>query len=145
MGAESAPPAFGPRGGTDDRVTTSGPASKALGAVFKATHAQSDLGKKALYMSVHLAFGTATMALALLHWYSFAAHTLFVLAICLASVWNASGYYFTVFTQRYEAGLSSQVAKAVPAPPPAPAPAPAPAPESKLLGSMFGAKGTAMV
>ena len=103
-----------------DRVTTSGPASKALGAVFKAAHLESDLGKKATYMLMHLTFGTATMALALLHWYSFFAHTLFVLAIALASVWNASGYYFNHFTRKYEAGLSSQVAKvAGPSDPPA--------------------------
>lgn len=113
-----------------DRVTTSGPAAKALGAVFQATGAHSDLFKKAMYMSVHLAFGTATMALALLQWYSFVANTFFVLAIALASVWNASGYYFNHFTRKYEEGLSSQVAKVV-APDPAktaPAPAPAPAP-----------------
>ena len=91
---------------------------KALGAVFKATHASSDLGKKAMYMGVHLAFGTATMALALLYWFSFLAHTLFVLSIALASVWNASGYYFNHFARKYEEGLSSQVAKVV-APPPA--------------------------
>ena len=42
---------------------------QALGAVFKATDTNSDLGKKATYMVLHLAFGTATMALALLHWY----------------------------------------------------------------------------
>ena len=101
-----------------DRVTTTGPASKALGAVFKVTNSSSDLGKKATYMVMHLAFGTTTMALALLHWYSFIAHTLFVLAIALASVWNASGYYFNHFTRKYEEGLSSQVAKVV-APPPA--------------------------
>ena len=45
------------------------------------------------------------------------AHTFFVLAIALASVWNASGYYFNHFTRKYEEGLSSQVAKVV-APPP---------------------------
>jgi hypothetical protein len=36
-----------------------------------------------------------------------------VLAIALASVWNASGYYFNHFTRKYEEGLSSQVAKVV--------------------------------
>ena len=103
-----------------DRVTTSGILSKALGAVFKATHLESDLAKKTTYMLMHLLFGTVTMALALLHWYSFVAHTVFVLAIVLASVWNASGYYFNYFTRKYEAGVSSKVAKvAGPTDPPA--------------------------
>ena len=43
-------------------------ALQGLGAIFKATRADSDLGRKALYMSVHLAYGSATMALALLYW-----------------------------------------------------------------------------
>ena len=50
--------------------------------------------------------------------YSFVAHTFFLLSIALASVWNASGYYFNHFTRKYEEGLSSQVAKVV-APTPA--------------------------
>lgn len=83
-----------------DRVVSQGPPSKALKCVFSATGATSELAKKALYMMMHLLFGVVTMGLALSFWYSPIAHTAFILAICGASVWNASGYYFTVFAQR---------------------------------------------
>ena len=35
----------------------------------------------------------------------------FILAILTASIWNASGYYFSVFAQRYEASLAGKIAE----------------------------------
>jgi hypothetical protein len=58
------------------------------------------LYKKAVYMLMHLAMGVVTCGLATLFWHSRVAHSAFLLAICGASVWNAAGFYFTVFAQR---------------------------------------------
>jgi hypothetical protein len=58
------------------------------------------LYKKAVYMMMHLAMGIVTCGLATLFWHSRVAHSTFILAICGASVWNAAGFYFTVFAQR---------------------------------------------
>ena len=95
-----------------DRVTTSGPAAKVMSKGFALTGATHELSKRAVYMGSHLLFGVLTMALATLHWHSFAAHSLFALAICSASAWNASSYYFTHFATKYEAGIADQVRRA---------------------------------
>ena len=95
-----------------DRVTSQGPASKALLACFRFTGVRLELAKRALYMAMHLLFGVVTMSLAALHWRSFVAHSAFVFAICAASVWNASSYYFSVFATRYEQGLEEKVRRA---------------------------------
>ena len=68
-----------------DRVTSQGPASKALLTCFRLTGARHELAKRALYMATHLLFGVVTMSLAALHWRSFVAHSAFVFAICAAS------------------------------------------------------------
>ena len=92
-----------------DRVTSQGPASRALLACFKLTGARHELAKRALYMATHLVFGCVTMAIAILMWYSFIAHTAFVFAIGAASVWNASSFYFSVFARKYESSVEEIV------------------------------------
>ena len=62
-------------------------------------------------MLTHLIFGAFTMSLATLYFHSYMAHTAFVLAILTASIWNASGYYFSVFAQRYEKQLAEKIAE----------------------------------
>ena len=42
-------------------------------------------------------------------WKSFVAHTMFVMSICCASVWNASSYYFSHFAVKYEAQVEERV------------------------------------
>ena len=44
--------------------------------------------------------------------YSFVAHTAFALAICGASTWNASSYYFSHFARTYEASVDQRVMRA---------------------------------
>ena len=95
-----------------DRVTTAGPAAKVMSKGFALTGARHELSKRAVYMGSHLLFGVITMALATLHWHSFVAHSTFALAICSASAWNASSYYFTHFAVKYEAGIADQVRRA---------------------------------
>ena len=80
-----------------DRVSTSGPLSGLLRRLT-AHH----LVKKAVYISMHLVFGSATMLLATVFWRSRAAHVAFLIAICTASAWNASSHYFEVFSKKYE-------------------------------------------
>ena len=44
-------------------------------------------------------------------------HTAFLLTILTASIYNAAGYYFTVFSQRYEKGVDEQIKQAQLEPP----------------------------
>jgi hypothetical protein len=53
-----------------------------------------------------------TMGLATIYWYSYFAHSAFLVTIFAASVYNAAGYYFTVFAQRYEREVAETVSKA---------------------------------
>lgn len=80
-----------------------GSTSRVLHRMFRLFGVQTSrrLYKKAVYMLMHLAMGMVTCALATLFWHSRIAHSSFILAICGASVWNAAGFYFTVFTKRY--------------------------------------------
>ena len=95
-----------------DRVTTSGPAAKVMAKGFALTGARHDLAKRAVYMLSHLLFGVLTMSLAALHWHSYVAHSAFAIAICSASAWNASSYYFTHYAVKYEANIADQVRRA---------------------------------
>ena len=76
------------------------------------TGAQHELAKKAVYMLSHVIFGAVTMSLGALFWKSFVAHTMFVMSICCASVWNASSYYFSHFAVKYEAQVEERVREA---------------------------------
>ena len=80
-----------------DRVSTSGPLSGLLRRLT--VH---HLIKKAVYISMHLLFGSATMLLATVFWHSREAHIAFLVAIFTASAWNASSHYFEVFSKKYE-------------------------------------------
>lgn len=85
-----------------DRVTTQGMAAKGLQKVLSklkidTTH---DKFKKALYAGLHYGTGMITCALATLFWHSYTAHSAFLIAIAGASIWNASGFYFNVFSSR---------------------------------------------
>ena len=95
-----------------DRVVSAGPASKMLKLGNRLTGAQHELAKKAVYMLSHVIFGAVTMSLGALFWKSFVAHTLFVMSICCASVWNASSYYFSHFAVKYEAQVEERVREA---------------------------------
>ena len=93
-----------------DRVSQKGPLSKIIGAGGVLSGA-SLVVKRSLYMAFHLLFGTATMALAVLLWFSAAAHLCFVLAICSSSVWNAANFYFEQFAGEYEARIKLKLAQ----------------------------------
>ena len=95
-----------------DRVTTSGSTAKVLTKVFRSLGISAPLAQRAVYLMLHLLFGMVTMAIAVLHWYSMVAHTAFLVTVCTATVYNAATYYFSVFAQRYEAGVDNIVEKA---------------------------------
>jgi len=95
-----------------DRVTTSGPSAKIFRLLFRRSGVAGPLAQRAVYMSVHLVFGMVTMGLATIYWYSYFAHSAFLVTIFAASVYNAAGYYFTVFAQRYEREVAETVSKA---------------------------------
>jgi hypothetical protein len=86
-----------------DRVTTKGPIAPLLRSI-KARR----LVKKAVYMGIHLAFGIFTMTIATAFWHFYLLHVAFITVICTASVWNASNFYFTVFTAKYLQQLEEQ-------------------------------------
>ena len=92
-----------------DRVVNAGPAAKVMSSAFSLTGARHELAKKAIYMFSHLIFGVVTMSFATLHWHSFAAHAAFCVAICSASIWNASSYYFSHFAVKYESQVAEKV------------------------------------
>jgi hypothetical protein len=78
-----------------DRVSSRGPTK------FLTKVSQNDLVQKAAYMVVHVAFATFTMVLATAYWRSQIAHFVFIMMILATSAWNASGFYFTVFANKY--------------------------------------------
>jgi hypothetical protein len=78
-----------------DRVSNRGPTK------FLAKISTNDLVQKSAYMIVHIAFATFTMLLATAYWRSQVAHTIFIILILATSAWNASGFYFTVFANKY--------------------------------------------
>lgn len=80
-----------------DRVSVSGPLAPLLRRLTRKNESELKLIKKAAYIAVHFACGTATMLLAAtLFWRSRAAHLAFIIAMCCASAWNASSFYFEV-------------------------------------------------
>ena len=88
------------------------PRRQGHGERLRAHRRPGDLAKRAVYMLSHLLFGVLTMSLAALHWHSYVAHSAFAIAICSASAWNASSYYFTHFAVKYEANIADQVRRA---------------------------------
>lgn len=86
-----------------DRVTTKGP----IAPLLKSIHARR-LVKKAVYMLIHLVFGIFTMTIATAFWHFYQLHFAFMAVICTASAWNASNFYFTVFTAKYLQQLEEQ-------------------------------------
>ena len=81
-----------------DRVSTSGPLAPLLRRLTREGESELRLLKKTAYIAVHGAFGTLTMLLAAaVLWTSQAAHLCFIIAICTASAWNASSFYFVEF------------------------------------------------
>ena len=80
-----------------DRVSVSGPLAPLLRRLTRENESELQLIKKAAYIAVHFACGTATMMLAAtLFWRSRAAHLAFIITMCCASAWNASSFYFEV-------------------------------------------------
>jgi len=86
-----------------DRVVSRGP-TKFIVRVHSNEYVQ-----KAAYMLTHFVFAGLTMVLAAFYWHSRVAHFVFMTSIIIASAWNASGYYFTVFVNRYEEELANRV------------------------------------
>jgi hypothetical protein len=82
-----------------DRVSEKGPLAPILRAIPDGT--QLKLLKKAVYILSHFLFGTLTMGLAAVLFYSHHAHITFVCAIGVASAWNASTFYFEPFAKKY--------------------------------------------
>eukprot|EP00672_Neobodo_designis_P020255 CAMPEP_0174837200 /NCGR_PEP_ID=MMETSP1114-20130205/6579_1 /TAXON_ID=312471 /ORGANISM="Neobodo designis, Strain CCAP 1951/1" /LENGTH=403 /DNA_ID=CAMNT_0016071249 /DNA_START=54 /DNA_END=1263 /DNA_ORIENTATION=- len=82
-----------------DRVSSRGPTK------FLTKVSRNHLVQKAAYMVVHVGFATFTMLLATAYWRSQAAHLVFIAAILATSAWNASGFYFTVFANKYAEDL----------------------------------------
>lgn len=85
-----------------DRVASKGPTK------FLQTISTNEFVQKAAYMLVHVAFGAATMLLATSYWTSQVAHWIFLMGILTTSAWNASGFYFTVFAQKYDQDLKGR-------------------------------------
>jgi len=88
-----------------DRVSNRGPTK------FLTKISRNEYVQKAAYMLVHVAFATVTMLLATAYWRSHTAHFLFIVAILATSAWNAAGFYFTVFANRYVEELHEQATK----------------------------------
>lgn len=88
-----------------DRVSSRGPTK------FLTKISSNDKVQKLAYMIVHVAFATFTMLLATAYWYSQAAHLIFIVMILSTSAWNASGFYFTVFANRYATELHERACK----------------------------------
>eukprot|EP00050_Salpingoeca_kvevrii_P006730 m.291290 g.291290 ORF g.291290 m.291290 type:complete len:387 (-) comp12451_c0_seq1:162-1322(-) len=83
-----------------DRVTSNSPI-----APFLRSLNTSHLVKKAIYLLVHLAFATGTLFLSVIHWYSRLAHLAFGAVMLSLTAWNASHFYFNVFSKNYEQNL----------------------------------------
>lgn len=55
------------------------------------------------YMTMHFVACTSTYIFAYLSWHSFWFHTVYLLVILEAAIWNGATYYFEVFADRYAA------------------------------------------
>ena len=88
-----------------DRVSNRGPTK------FLSKVSRNHLVQKGAYMVVHVGFATFTMLLATAYWRSQTAHLVFIAAILATSAWNASGFYFTVFANKYSQDLKDRCVK----------------------------------
>ena len=78
-----------------DRVSAHGPLAPLLQRLTREGESELKLVKKAAYIVVHGIVGVVTMSLAAwLLWSEQAAHAAFIVAMCAASTWNASSFYF---------------------------------------------------
>jgi hypothetical protein len=78
-----------------DRVSSHGPLAPLLQRLTRDGESELRLVKKAAYIFVHGVLGTLSMSLAAwLFWTSQAAHLAFIVAMCAASAWNGSGFFF---------------------------------------------------
>lgn len=53
-----------------------------------------ELGKRAIYLFIHLLFGTTTMFVAALLFYSWISQFVFLSSLVFLSAYNASAFYF---------------------------------------------------